>query len=251
MMAGCSSFAEGRASRWKRSTNSVWKARENGNALMAASRWSCFSRALKTIAMPPRPSSSMISYSSLSWSRTRSNSVVSGWSRAVLTGVVVRSSPQERQNLLVSSFWVPQREQYITSPKGRGNNLGMRQRGCQLDACDRGSEVGAECEIELRPSGRARGLRDERLREAESQGEQEIITDGHAARELEAGGAQSGELRGRAGRPRIPRVGERIEPELVRANRAGPDGPANEREREAILDAARGRAPARERPLGQ
>src|SRR5712692_8413525 len=180
MMPGCSSFAEVRASRWKRSTNSLSNARENGNTLMATSRSSCFSRALKTIAMPPRPSSSMIS----------------GWSRAVLTGVVVRSSPQERQNLLVSSFWVPQREQYITSPRGRGNNLGMRQRGCQLDACDPGSsKVGAECKIELRPSGRARGRSDERLRETKPQGEQEVITQRHAARQLEAGGAQSGELR--------------------------------------------------------
>src|SRR5260370_1810219 len=126
----------------------------------------------------------------------------------------------------------------------------MRQRGCQLDACDRGSEVGAECEIELRPSGRARGLRDQRLREAESQGEQEVITDGHAARELEAGGAHSGELRGRAGRPRIPRVGERIEPELVGANREVAEGPANEREREAILDAARGPRWPESVPLG-
>src|SRR5229473_2144602 len=165
MMPGCSSFAEVRASRWKRSTNSLSNARENGNTLMATSR-------------------------------SRSNSVVSGWSRAVLTGVVVRSSPQERQNLLVSSFWVPQREQYITSPRGRGNNLGMRQRGCQLDACDPGSsEVGAECKIELRPSGRARGRSDERLRETKPQGEQEVITQRHAARQLEAGGAQSGELR--------------------------------------------------------
>src|SRR5229473_8345530 len=233
MMPGCSSFAEVRASRWKRSTNSLSNARENGNTLMATSRSSCFSRALKTIAMPPRPSSSMISYSSLSWSRTRSNSVVSGWSRAVLTGVVVRSSPQERQNLLVSSFWVPQREQYITSPKGRGNNLGMRQRGCQLDACEpEVSEVGAECEIDLRPSGRARGPSDERLREAEPHGEEEVVTQRHAARELEAGGAQSRELRRRTRRPRIPRVGEPIEPEFVGADREMAERAADERERE-------------------
>src|SRR5256885_10970570 len=41
------------------------------------------------------------------------------------------SSPQERQNLLASSFWVPQREQYIKSPKGRGN-LGICRTKCQL-----------------------------------------------------------------------------------------------------------------------
>ncbi|OLB10891.1 MAG: hypothetical protein AUH07_10290 [Gemmatimonadetes bacterium 13_2_20CM_70_9] len=88
---------------------------------MATSRSSCFSRALKTIAMPPRPSSSRMSYSSRSCSRTKSISVTSGcWSRTAPTGVVVvRSSPQERQNLLVSSFWVPQREQYIHSPRER------------------------------------------------------------------------------------------------------------------------------------
>src|SRR5260370_16558440 len=114
----------------------------------------------------------------------------------------------------------------------------MRQRGCQLDACDRGSEVGAECEIELRPSGRARGLRDERLREAESQGEQEVITDGHAARELEARGAQTGELRGRAGPPRLPRAGERIQPELVGPTREVADCPPNEPLPEAHTHAA-------------
>src|SRR5256885_10057053 len=119
MIPGCSSLAEVRASRWKRSTNSLSKARENGRTLMATSRSSCFSRALKTIAMPPRPSSSRMSYSSCSCSRTKSISVTSGWwSRTAPTGVVVvRSSPQERQNLLVSSFWVPQREQYINSPR--------------------------------------------------------------------------------------------------------------------------------------
>src|SRR6266571_366860 len=53
MMPGCSSLADVRASRWKRSTNSLSKARENGRTLMATSRSSCFSRALKTIAMPP------------------------------------------------------------------------------------------------------------------------------------------------------------------------------------------------------
>src|ERR1051325_2027983 len=53
MMFGCSSFAEVRASRWKRSTNSLSNARENGSTLMATSRSSSFSFALKTIAMPP------------------------------------------------------------------------------------------------------------------------------------------------------------------------------------------------------
>src|SRR5690242_15145210 len=114
MMPGCSSLAEVRASRWKRSTNSLSKARENGRTLIATSRSSCFSRALKTIAIPPRPSSSRISYSSLSCSRTMSISVSSCC--PVLTApmgvVAVRSRPQERQNLLESSFWVPQREQY-------------------------------------------------------------------------------------------------------------------------------------------
>src|SRR5256885_2233519 len=133
MMLGCSSLADVRASRWNRSTNSLSNARENGRTLIATSRSSCFSRALKTMAMPPRPSSSRISYSSFSCSRTRSSSVTStGWSRTAATGVVCdRSSPQERQNLLASSFWVPQREQYINSPKGRGN-LGICRTTCQL-----------------------------------------------------------------------------------------------------------------------
>src|SRR5437660_1667640 len=113
MMLGCSSLADVRASRWNRSTNSLSNARENGRTLIATSRSSCFSRALKTMAIPPRPSSSRISYSSFSCSRTRSSSVTSiCWSRTAATGVVCdRSSPQERQNLLASSFWVPQREQ--------------------------------------------------------------------------------------------------------------------------------------------
>src|SRR5207245_2851134 len=110
MMPGCSSLAEVRASRWNRSTNSLSNASENGSTLMATSRSSCFSRALKTIAMPPRPSSSRISYSSLSCDRTSSSSVSSWWS---WIGVAARSKPQERQNLLASSFWVPQREQDI------------------------------------------------------------------------------------------------------------------------------------------
>src|SRR5207248_11487318 len=114
MIPGCSGLADVRASRWNRSTNSLSKASENGRTLIATSRSSCFSRALKTIAMPPRPSSSRISYSSFSCSRTSSSSV-SSW--GVWIGVAARSKPQERQNLLVSSFWVPQREQYINSPR--------------------------------------------------------------------------------------------------------------------------------------
>src|ERR1041385_3464849 len=82
MMFGCSSFAEVRASRWKRSTNSLSNARENGSTLMATSRSSSFSFALKTIAMPPRPSSSRISYSASSSLRTMSISVTSCGSAA-------------------------------------------------------------------------------------------------------------------------------------------------------------------------
>src|SRR2546425_12483458 len=78
MMFGCSSLAEVRASRWKRSTNSLSNARENGSTLIATSRSSCFSFALKTIAIPPRPSSSRISYSSWSSWRTMSISEMSG-----------------------------------------------------------------------------------------------------------------------------------------------------------------------------
>src|SRR2546426_2311796 len=113
MMFGCSSLADVRASRWKRSTNSLSKARENGRTLIATSRSSWCSRALKTIAMPPRPSSSTMLYSSFSSWRTSSTSETSG---SPLSGVAARSSPQDRQNLLVSSFWVPQREQYIRTP---------------------------------------------------------------------------------------------------------------------------------------
>src|SRR5207245_3724329 len=139
MRFGCSSLAEVRASRWKRSTNSLSKERENGRTLIATSRSSWRSRALKTIAIPPRPNSSRISYSSLSCSRTSSRSVISCCgSFTAWTGVVaVRSKPQERQNLLAFSFWVPQREQYIHSPGSRGKLRSHRSK-CQLaDAAQR------------------------------------------------------------------------------------------------------------------
>src|SRR6266566_4243520 len=158
MMLGCSSLADVRASRWNRSTNSLSNARENGRTLIATSRSSCFSRALKTMAIPPRPSSSRISYSSFSCSRTRSSSVTSTcWSRTAATGVVCdRSSPQERQNLLASSFWVPQREQYIKSPKGRGN-LGICRTQCQLATVPRVLESrGAKSSEAWRRAGRPR-----------------------------------------------------------------------------------------------
>src|SRR5689334_11235373 len=175
MMLGCSSLAEVRASRWNRSTNSLSNAREKGSTLMATSRSSCFSRALKTIAMPPRPSSSRISYSSLSWSRTRSSSDISaGGSRPPAIGVAARSRPQDRQNLLASSFWVPQRGQYINAPRGR-RNLGIRRSGCQLDAGDADSKVGAQRGVERESAGGARGRGGERLRDAEPHGEREVV----------------------------------------------------------------------------
>src|SRR2546422_2048731 len=123
MMFGCSSLAEVRASRWKRSTNSLSKASENGRTLMATSRSSWRSRALKTIAMPPRPSSSTMSYSSFSSWRTRSTSETSD---SPLSGVAARSRPQDRQNLLASSFWVPQRGQYIRTPRESAKLRGGR-----------------------------------------------------------------------------------------------------------------------------
>src|SRR6266496_2728830 len=122
MMLGCSSLAAVRASRWKRSTNSLSKAREKGSTLIATSRSSCFSRARKTMAMPPRPSSWRISYSSLSWSRTMS--------------ISVRSIPQDRQNLKCSSFWVPQLGQYIPAPEGRAVTYGPPRRGVNLRGRD-------------------------------------------------------------------------------------------------------------------
>src|ERR671923_103384 len=186
MMPGCSSLADVRASRWNRSTNSLSNASENGRTLMATSRSSCFSRALKTIAMPPRPSSSRISYSSLSCSRTRSTSVTSGaGSRPPAIGVAARSSPQDRQNLLASSFWVPQRGQYIKAPRGRGN-LGIRRSGCQLDTA------------RAQPREPGRG----------------------------------------AGRPRVARIGERVDPQLVDADGEMAERAAHQRQRDTVFDAA-------------
>src|SRR2546421_8006749 len=241
-MLGCSSLAEVRASRWKRSTNSLSNAREKGSTLMATSRSSCFSRALKTIAMPPRPSSSRISYSSFSWSRTMSISVISGaGSRPPAIGVAARSSPQDRQNLLASSFWVPQRGQYINAPRGRGN-LGIRRSGCQLDACGVDSKVGAERDVDLRSPDGARRRSGERLRDAESHREREVVAQRDNARHLDTGRAQPGEPGRGTRRPRIARVGERVDPHLVDAEREVAEGAAHERQRGAILDAARGGA---------
>src|SRR5438093_12421467 len=279
MMLGCSSLADVRASRWNRSTNSLSNARENGRTLIATSRSSCFSRALKTMAIPPRPSSSMISYSSFSCSRTRSCSVAStGWSRTAATGVVCdRSSPQDRQNLLASSFWVPQREQYINSPMSRGN-LGIYRTTCQLvpfqlscfersgrrsaphtalvgmrdrhqwerhsRQCPACSKVRSECRVPLRPP-RAAGRRSgERLRNAESHRERKVVAHRHPARELDSGGAKSGEARGCAGRPGVTGVGKQVEPDPVNAHGKVTEGATHQRERHPILDAARGRARA-------
>src|SRR6267143_4942129 len=277
MMLGCSSLADVRASRWNRSTNSLSNARENGRTLIATSRSSCFSRALKTMAIPPRPSSSRISYSSFNCSRTRSSSVASTcWSRTAATGVVCeRSSPQERQNLLASSFWVPQREQYINSPKGRGK-LGIDRTTCQLvpfqlscseeireqapsghrsltrmrhhqlerhsRQCPACSEVGSECRVPLRPPRRAGRWIGERLRDAESYRQGKVVAHRHPARELESGGAKSGEARRRPGRPSVTRVGEQVEPHLVDPEGEVAKRAAHECERHPVLDAARSRA---------
>src|SRR5256885_34370 len=155
MMFGCSSLAERSAARWKRSTNSLTKERENGRTLIATSRASWRSRALKTMAIPPRPNSSTISYSSLSCSRTSSRSVTSCCgSRTALTGVVaLRSMPQERQNLLAFSFWVPQREQYIDSPGSRGK-LRSGRSGCQLADAEPRCDDGHDQKSAARAAGR-------------------------------------------------------------------------------------------------
>src|SRR5712691_1279868 len=138
MMLGCSSLAAVRASRWKRPTNSLSNARENGSTLIATSRSSCFSRARNTMAIPPRPSSWRISYSSLSWSRTRSISVSSCWAAwtCPMGVVAVKSIPQDRQNLKCSSFWVPHVGQYIPAPEGRAVTYGPPRGGVNLRARD-------------------------------------------------------------------------------------------------------------------
>src|SRR2546430_4661005 len=223
MIPGCSSLADVRASRWKRSTNSLSNARENGSTLMATSRSSCFSRALKTIAMPPRPSSSRISYSSFSWSRTMSISVISGaGSRPPAIGVAARSSPQDRQNLLASSVWAPRRGQDINAPRGRGN-LGIRRSGCQLDTGDAHSKVGAQRGVELRSTDGARPRGDERLRHAEPHREAKVVAQRDVARQLETGRAQPRESGRGARRPRAARVGERVDPQLVDADGEMPE----------------------------
>src|SRR5437868_1766757 len=242
MIPGCSSLADVRASRWKRSTNSLSNASEKGSTWIATSRSSCFSRALNTIAMPPRPSSSKISYSSFSCSRTISRSVISGaGSRPPAIGVAARSSPQDRQNLLASSFWVPQRGQYISAPERRGN-LGLRRGGCQVAVCDADSRVGAQRGVELRSAGRARRRGGERLRDAEPHRESEVVAQRDVARQLDTGRAQAREPGRRARRPRVSRIGERVDPKLVDADGEVAERPADQRQRSAVFDAARGGA---------
>src|SRR2546429_4315296 len=242
MIPGCSSLAEVRASRWKRSTNSLSNASEKGSTLMATSRSSCFSRALNTIAMPPRPSSSRISYSSFSWSRTISSSVISGaGSRPPAIGVAARSRPQDRQNLLASSFWVPQRGQYINAPRSRGN-LGIRRSGCQLDTGDVHSKVGPRRGVELRPTDDARRRGEERLRHAEPHREPKVVAQRDVARQLETGRAQPRESGCGARRPRVARVGERVDPQLVDADGEMAERATHQRERDAVFDTAPGRA---------
>src|SRR6266513_2542285 len=248
MIPGCLSLADVRASRWNRSTNSLSNAREKGSTLMATSRSSCFSRALKTIAMPPRPSSSRISYSSFSWSRTMSRSVISGaGSRPPAIGVAARSSPQDRQNLLASSFWVPQRGQYINAPRSRGN-LGIRRSGCQLDTGDVHSKVGAQRGVELRSTDDARRRGDERLRHAEPHREPKVVAQRDVARQLETGRAQTRESGSGPRRPRVARVGERVDPQLVDADGEMAERATHQRERDAVFDAAHGRALSGELP---
>src|ERR1043166_3813073 len=242
MIPGCSSLADVRASRWNRSTNSLSNAREKGSTLMATSRSSCFSRALKTIAMPPRPSSSRISYPAWSGSRPRSRSVISGaGSRPPAIGVAAKSSPQDRQNLLASSFWVPQRGQYINAPRSRGN-LGIRRSGCQLDTGDAQSKVGAQRGVELRSPRDPRRRGSERLRRAEPHREPKVVTQRDVARQLETGRAQPRESGRGARRPRVARVGERVDPQLVDAHGEMAERAAHQRERDAVFDAADGRA---------
>src|SRR5256884_294209 len=248
MIPGCSSLSDVRASRWNRSTNSLSNAREEGSTWLAPSRSACFRGALKMLAVPPRPSSSRISYSAFSWSRTMSRSVISGaGSRPPAIGVAARSSPQDRQNLLASSFWVPQRGQYINAPRSRGN-LGIRRSGCQLDTGDVHSKVGAQRGVELRSTDDARRRGDERLRHAEPHREPKVVAQRDVARQLETGRAQPRESGCGARRPRVARVGERVDPQFVDADGEMAERATHQRERDAAFDTAHGPALSGELP---
>src|SRR5918994_4355309 len=63
------------------------------------------------MAIPPRPSSSMISYSAARASRTRSVSSRPPVAIAWIGVVAIRSRPQEGQNLDLPVISLPQREQ--------------------------------------------------------------------------------------------------------------------------------------------
>src|SRR2546427_12023105 len=90
-----------------------------------------------------------------------------------------------------------------------------------------------------RAAGRPGGRIGERRRDAEPDLQQEVVIDGEVSGELRARGAEPREARCLAGVPRVARIAEQVEPQLVRAERKVAERRADERERQAILDAQR------------
>src|SRR4029450_12056737 len=100
------------------------------------------------MAIPPRPSSSMISYSAASDSRTRSSSCSTPVAMACTGVVAIRSRPQEGQNFDFPVISLPQREQNMgssyVSTRGSSRQLcvAYRERGCERRVGRQAKEAG-------------------------------------------------------------------------------------------------------------
>src|SRR5580765_3146391 len=130
---------------------------------MATSRSSWRSLPRYTMAIPPRPSSSMISYSEASASRTRSSS----WSTPVAiawTGVVaMRSRPQEGQNFDFPVISLPHREQnmrasYAAARLSQAETRGVSREGVAISGAagqrGRGTEIRSLSDVASTPRGK-------------------------------------------------------------------------------------------------
>src|SRR5207302_8309801 len=102
-----------------------------------------------------------------------------------------------------------------------------------------GSELRREPQVDVRAAGRPGGRIGERRRDAEPDLQQEVVVDGVVSGQLRTRGAEPREAWCLPGIPRVARIAEQVEPQLVRAERKVAERRADERERQAILDAQR------------
>src|SRR2546423_2999868 len=101
------------------------------------------------------------------------------------------------------------------------------------------SEVRREPQVDVWAAGRPGGRIGERRRDPEPDLQQEVVIDGVVSGQFRTRGAEPREARCLPGIPRVARIAEQVEPQLVRAERKVAERRADERERQAILDAQR------------